>query len=391
MDVERAQAALKAERAGGEAARESNWAASVLADVEAAAAEEVARGEAARAKAAKIAADQKTQLASVIARRMEEFRAREAEGRAMLESTNRMLAEANSAAVAKQASAQAKALEFKEENKRLAEARASLKDAEREMVAWIDAQARAKDAQEGKIKAIIEAQRAEAARKAKLITEIMAKDYQQRANAEEGRVARDAAAAEAKQEAAASEKRASQAAMRASILAHIQAMKDKTIAAIIAQKEEDARDHAIFQAKLAALEAQERADKEAQRVRARQFQLVHKAQAADKKLAVEGTAEMDRADVRHGDALAAGGPMDEAFHAEVRTAGVLHASHDRPTLPLPRTTTPLLTGPVPVRTAPSVQVAKLRQEEIEKGHDTKPLDRLVHKLLNPPMLANIRM
>ncbi len=356
-------------------AREASYAATIMADVAAASGEEGVRRDAARAKAAAIVADQKAQLSAIISRRLAELDAREAEGRAMLARIAKMNEDATLAAEAKQVSAAAENKRFQAENIRLKEARNALKSQEGEMMVWIEGQARSKQAKEAAIKAIIDSQRAEAAKKAEVIRDIMARDYMARASNEEHRVAKDAAEAQVREQNEAAEKARKGVEMREAILHHIELMRRKTVESIMQQQEEDAREHHVFTDKIRALEEQEAADIASRRVVAKAYQTIQRAQAADKKRNVEGSMSNDRRDAVQANGMAAGGPLDAAFYNEV--------SHS-PASPLPPAS-----HPHPPPPPPSPQVAKVREEEERKGHDTRPLERAVYKLLNPPLLANL--
>jgi hypothetical protein len=258
--------------------------------------------------------------------------------------------DATYAAEAKQVSALAESKRFQAENKRLKEARVALKSQEADIMVWIHSQARSKEAKEVAIKAIIEAQRKEAAKKAEIIRDIMARDCMARASNEEHRVAKDAAEAEAREQQEAADRAAKGAKMKADVLHHIALMRTKTVEAIMLQQEEDEREHHVFTAKLQALEEQEAADIAARRVAAKAYQTIQKAQAADKKRNVEGSMSNDKRDAVQANGMAAGGPLDAAF---------------------------------------SNEVAKMKADEERKGHSTRPLDRLVHKMMNPPLIANL--
>ena len=181
----------------------------------------------------------------------------------------------------------------------------------------------------------------------------MAADYLGRQNHEDARVSAQVAGAEAKTEAAAAAKRAAQEGMKRSINEHIAAQRTRIVRERRAELEEAHRDHAVFADKLAQLDAQEASDAAGARARARDVQAAQLAQAADKKRTLESWRAVDATDALAADGAAQGGPQDVHFTAE---AGALLE----------------------------------RERERRGGKAAQPVLRLVHKLTNPPLIANLR-
>ncbi len=117
---------------------------------------------------------------------------------------------------------------------------------------------------------------------------------------------------------------------------------------ILAKQEQEAHEQELFEQRLKALEAEEAAIAQSKREEAKRIQLLQRAQAADKKRVIEETVRRDRLAVRASDDMAAGGPVDAKFTEEAQ---------------------------------------KLLEQEAALGHPTGPLQRLVHKMLNPPLVS----
>jgi septal ring factor EnvC (AmiA/AmiB activator) len=136
--------------------------------------------------------------------------------------------------------------------------------------------------------------------------------------------------------------------MRASIDAQIKAMKERTFAAIRAQMAEDEKAHEAFTKDLAKWEAEEAV--RAQEKRARKTQeskgWIREAKSKAETAAAERAAEMEA--TRAENARALGGAADEEFRRAVE---------------------------------------ELAREEQAKGHSTRMLYRMVHKVTNPPLMS----
>jgi hypothetical protein len=165
---------------------------------------------------------------------------------------------------------------------------------------------------------------------------------------EDQRLAADVAAAEEREAQLLAEKRRKQAEMRDNILAHTAAQKHRVMTEIMERQEQEAREQQLFEQRLKVMEAEEAAAAAAKRAEARRVQLLQRAQMADKRRNIETTRYLDRTALAAADSLAAGGPVDAAFHAET---------------------------------------AKLVEQEEMIGHTTRPLKRMVHKMLNPPLIS----
>ena len=83
-----------------------------------------------------------------------------------------------------------------------------------------------------------------------------------------------------------------------------------------AARADAARDDEIFRGKLSDLAAQEARDAKARRARARDNQLAHLAQMADKKRTQVAWSAVDASDARAADSAALGGPLDAVFNEE---------------------------------------------------------------------------
>lgn len=172
----------------------------------------------------------------------------------------------------------------------------------------------------------------------------VAREFASKASTEESRLARDVAQAEASKAAAMEEKQRRQAEMRAQILAHIEESRHRALEGILHQREDEARQQKIFEAQLAAMEAEEAAAAERKRAEAKRVQMLQKAQAADKKRNIELTRRVDREALAAADTMAAGGPIDTKFHEEAH---------------------------------------RLLEMEMSLGHNTGPLKRSIHRTLHP--------
>jgi hypothetical protein len=351
MDVLAKQAALKAAAASARARADADEHARMLADLSAATEEDSRKLEAARAKARAQQEDQHRQIRAIIDRRIAALHETEEEGKRMLADIAARDAEATAAAYARRDAGAAAQRAFKEENVRLQAVRAEMKKSEAEMMTWIAAQAAAKEEQDAKIRAIIVRQREEAERKARVISDLMAADYAARKDTEDTRLATEVAAAEAKAANVAAAKARAQAEMRASIDEFIRASQKKALDAIRAQIAEDARAHEEFRAKLAAAEAAEAAAAAARRAASTAFKTEWLSEAAAKKRAKEEAAAKAKAEAAAEAAAALGGPEDAEFAAAV---------------------------------------AALEAEEAAKGHAIQPLRRMVHGVLHPPLMSNLR-
>ena len=174
-----------------------------------------------------------------------------------------------------------------------------------------------------------------------------------RQNTEDARVAAQVAEEEEREAAAIAKKKAAQLAMKNSILENIAAQKRGIVAGLKASQEEAAADNAVFLSKLSKMEAQERADYVSARERARDAQAAQLAQMADKKRTLETWRSVDATDALKADAAAQGGPLDKAFND---------------------------------------YADMVLQEEVAKygSKGAQPVKRLVHKLNNKPLMANLR-
>ena len=181
----------------------------------------------------------------------------------------------------------------------------------------------------------------------------MAKDYLGRQNHEDARVGAQVAEAEAKTEAAAAAKRSAAEEMRRSISEHIAAQRTRAVAARRGEALEAHADHAVFEARLAQLEAQEARDAAGARARAGDTQRAQLAQMADKKRTLEAWRAVDATDAVVADGAAQGGPGDALFSAEAAA---------------------LLAAEVAARGSRAAQ----------------PVLKLVHKLKNPTLMPNLR-
>lgn len=349
MDILNTQNELKAQLANARRREEEQYHQKILADLAASTEEETRRLEAARAKAREQQLDQKRQIQAVIDRRIQEIKETEEQGKQMLIEIEKREKEAYDSLVAKRQQGAQQIIAMKAENQRLQALRTELKKSEAEMMNWIAEQAATKEAQDKRIRSIIDRQRDEANRKAQIISDLMTKDYNARKNSEDTRVDKEVAQATAKAEAIAAEKARKQAEMRASIDEHIRLTQQKTLDAIRAQMKQDEIEHADFVRKLAEYEASERAIVNRRRDIATGFknewlnetQRKKETKARNRQQVKDETAEEDAR-------VAIGGPADQEFAREV---------------------------------------AKLVQEETAKGHSTQPLQRLVHKVLNPPLIS----
>jgi hypothetical protein len=138
--------------------------------------------------------------------------------------------------------------------------------------------------------------------------------------------------------------------MKASIESFINASRERAIEEIRTQMAENEREHADFKRKLAEYEADERKKVEERRARATTFKKQWLNEAADKRRSKEAAAANAKAEAAKEAAASLGGPEDEEF---------------------------------------TQQVAKLMEEERRKGHAVLPLQRLVRKVTNPPLISNM--
>jgi colicin import membrane protein len=164
----------------------------------------------------------------------------------------------------------------------------------------------------------------------------MEKDLLSRRDTEDARVAVQVAEAEAKAEAAREAKRRAAEAMRRSIDSHIAHMKKSTLEGIRASQAEALADAAVFAKKLALLDAQAAADADAARSRAADAQRSNLAQMADKKRTAELWRAVDMTDARAADGAAKGGPADTRFSKEAEALAASEAAAGRSTLPVQR-------------------------------------------------------
>ena len=179
----------------------------------------------------------------------------------------------------------------------------------------------------------------------------MEKDLLSRRDTEDARVAGQVAEAEAKAEAARDAKKRAAEAMRRSIDAHIAHMKKSTLEGIRESQREALADAAVFAQKLALLDAQAEADKEAARTRAADAQHSNLAQMADKKRTAELWRAVDQTDAFNADGAAKGGPADTRFAEEA---------------------------------------AALEAMEVAAGRSGMPVQRLVRRVKAPPLMPNLR-
>jgi colicin import membrane protein len=179
----------------------------------------------------------------------------------------------------------------------------------------------------------------------------MEKDLLSRRDTEDARVAGQVAEAEAKAEAAREAKKRAAEAMRRSIDAHIAHMKKSTLEGIRATQQEALADAAVFARKLALLDAQAAADAESARASAADAQRSNLAQMADKKRTAELWRAVDMTDARGADGAAKGGPGDRLF---------------------------------------AENAAALEAAERAAGRSALPVQRLVRKLKEPPLMPNLR-
>jgi hypothetical protein len=157
---------------------------------------------------------------------------------------------------------------------------------------------------------------------------------------EEARVASAMAEAEAKADALESYRRARQAQMRADIEEHRQAQARRAAADAAEAARLEAEQQARFRANVGALAAMERRDADERRAREHFLKEYHRAQMADKRRALEGAADADRATAAAAGAAASGkdteSGMSAAFAAAADALVAQEAARGHRTLSLKR-------------------------------------------------------
>jgi hypothetical protein len=352
FEVLRQQAALKAESAAERRADEAREHERMLAQLAAAHAEEDGKAEAQRAKAHALQAERTATLRAVIERRLQEMKGLE-EG---LARQNAEIAERaqgdRERAEAQKAVGAVRLRELQAENARLRALREEQKKGEAEAAVWIVAQAAAKDAQNALVKQIIQRGRDEAAKKAAVISDLMARDLASRANTEDARLDSQVAEKDAKDAERAAARAAMQAEMRESIAADIARVKARVLQAVRDRMAEDAKEDAVFVAKLAALKAKE--DEAAALIRERALATKKEAMAMAAERAAKRSAE-----------------REETLAAERAAMAKLRMGEDD-------------AGFV-------AEAARIREEEAAKPAAIsllQPFNRLIHKTLNRPLQSN---